>query len=263
MNLTDGNLIGSVYSVTVDGLFHESTKRYNNKVYTILISNYGGTILIYDEATSTFSNYTGYYYFASMTFAPQFVHQDDIILGILDVFDYIAFISVNKIDELGYNNFVVQGSSDIQAVSNYSLSSSTVTPWTTLGSNYNNSGAILSITDPSYNSSVEVSDLCIGTDISYSDLEVNQSDITISITGLTTSNGSAFQSVYNYAYHETNLVPGWLTVNSTNGNIIIPRTPVVKDDKDFVFKMNFTYHSNKDDLQQVVTLRVKACSVEN
>ena len=175
----------------------------------------------------------------------------------------MAYIFVNKIGDLPYNNFLIQGNSGIQSTSDDSLNDNIVTSWISIDGNSHNSSAALSFTDPSYNSSVDVSYLCIGTNISYSDLEVNQSDVTISLTGLTTSSGSAFQSVYNYAYHESNLVPGWLAVNSTNGNIIISRTPVVKDDKEFVFKMNFTYHPNKDDLQQVVTLRVKACTVEN
>ena len=129
MNLTDGSLIGTMYSVTVDGLIHQYMKRYSNKVYSILETDYGDTILIYDESTNTFSNYTGNYNIPSLGFAPQFINQDDIILGVSDSNGNMAYIFVNKIGDLPYNNFLIQGNSEIQSTSDYSLNDNIVTPW--------------------------------------------------------------------------------------------------------------------------------------
>ena len=241
----------------------QEMRRYNNKTYIIFTTTTDSRLIVFDDSTDTFSNYTVEFIASTLTFAPQFIGQNDMIMAMDNVNSQnITYLIINQVESMEYNYRLTQTSSNLTTSSSYSLFSNGTYEWA--GASYiSQSSSASNTSDVTFTTTSNTSELCIGSSITYTDLEINQSGVTIDLPGLSSSNGTLFTSSFDISSSGTAQVPGWISITASNGSLFISQVPTFQQNKDFAFAINFTYYSTKDPAQQNVTLTVKACKKSN
>ena len=221
------------------------------------------SLIVFDDSTDTFSSYAVEFLARSLTFTSQFIGQNDIILAMDGVSNQnTSYITINQVGNLEHNHRLTQSSSSFSTSSSYNLTDATAAIWDGT-SDISQSSMSGSLSDLAFDTSSNTSELCIGPSITYTDLEINQSGVAIDLSGLSSANGSLFTSSFDISSSGTAQVPGWVSIVASNGSLFITQVPTFQQNKDFVFAINLTYYSNKDPVQQNVTLTVKACKKSN
>ena len=84
---------------------------------------------MFDDSVDTFSSYTIEFIAKTLTFAPQFIGQNDMILALDGLNNQITYITINQVDHLEYNHRLAQTSLSFSISSSYSLDNSNTSWW--------------------------------------------------------------------------------------------------------------------------------------
>ena len=282
MNINDGTLINVLNgNLTIhNNLTFQQMKKHGTNFYFLMSKiEFNSDIWQYDGTRNRFVK--RYVYgdtsvnrtIESFALASHFYQEDDIIIGSEGKADDSSinevYISVNKVEQLYYNDKVIHNDSVI-AQTHFNR---TITDYTETNSSWTQNSSIFSTSGLEYTNIAyklihgqQISELCIGSEPIYYTAIVTDDRSNIYNTAINTVTGSHFEnSGYRLSRFEGGHgLPGWLDIHNTTGDINISNeAPILRQTTDYRFYINLTFGSDKHDIKQHAVLNVIACYVDN
>ena len=284
MNISDGTLINVLNGdLTIhSNLVFQQMKKHGTNFYFLMSKiEFDSDIWQYDGTRNRFVK--RYVYgdtsvnrtIESFALASQFYQEDDIIIGSEGKAENQSlnevYISVNKVEQLYYNDKVIHNDSVItqthftEALNSYTGTNSS---WVVIPSSIFTTSTLGTVNN-TYKlvHGQQISELCISSEPIYYTAIVTDERGSISNSAVNTVAGSHFTSDTSYRlsrFEGGNGLPGWLDINSSSGDISVSNgAPILRQTIDYRFYINLTVGSGKHDIKQHAVLNVIACYVDN